>query len=222
MNSLLGKIVNHRHESSLATSFRRKRFELFLSLITPLSKPVRILDVGGEQRFWEVMGLGDHQDYQFVILNIYPPVVTRPNFRAHIGDATDLGRFSDREFDFVFSNSVIEHLGSYANQQRMAHEVRRVGKNYFVQTPNKYFPLEPHFLVPFFQFFPFKLQVALIQRFRLGWYQKIPDREEAKWHVRSHRLLTKGEMLDLFPDGHLYKEKVFGLTKSFISYGPHA
>ena len=188
-------------------------------MAAPLPKPVTILDVGGEQHFWEIMGLAGNQDYRILIVNIFSIQISYPNLDGILGDATDLHDFTDQEFDFAFSNSVIEHLGSYARQQRMAEEVQRVGKRYFVQTPNKYFPLEPHFLVPFFQFFPLSIQTTLIQNFDLGWYKKIPDRKEAFQHVCSHRLLTEGEMLALFPKGKLYREHFLGLIKSFIAYG---
>ncbi|WP_255695553.1 methyltransferase domain-containing protein [Rhodohalobacter sp. 614A] len=52
------------------------------------------------------------------------------------GDALDMHMFEDKSFDVVFSNSVIEHVGSFENQRRFADEVRRVGKAYWVQTPD--------------------------------------------------------------------------------------
>ena len=63
--------------------------------------------------------------------------------------------FKDKSFDAVFSNSVIEHVGTFEDQKMMANEVIRVTNFYFIQTPNLYFPIEPHFLVPFFQFSSF-------------------------------------------------------------------
>lgn len=48
-------------------------------------------------------------------------------------------QFKEKEFDLVFSNSVIEHVGGFQDQMKAANEIRRVGKNYFIQTPNKYF-----------------------------------------------------------------------------------
>jgi hypothetical protein len=214
------KLVDHRDRSSMAAAFRRRRFALFRSLVSPLPKPVSILDLGGEQSFWVGMGLAGNPDYSIVMLNVVPLEITHSNLRGMLGDATDLHYFADQEFELVFSNSVIEHLGSYQRQQRMADETQRVGKLYYVQTPNKFFPLEPHFLVPLYQFLPLRIQVALIQRFNLGWYKKIPERSGAIQHVRSHRLLTMREMRSLFPTGAIFCERFLGLTKSFIAYGP--
>lgn len=127
-------------------------------------------------------------------------------------------QFKDKEFDVVFSNSVIEHVGGWGNQQKMAKEIQRVGKHYFVQTPNYYFPIEPHFLLPIFQFLPVKRKVWLIQHFTLGWRPKTPDYSEAVKMVNSIRLLTKTELFYLFPKSTVLEEKFLGFTKSFILY----
>ena len=220
MNRFLRTIVDNRDEASLSAAFRRKRFALFLALIASFPRPVTILDIGGEPRFWEVMGLAGDPDFQVVLLNQKSFHGLQANLSSQVGDAVDLSRFTDCQFHAVFSNSVIEHLGSYARQQRMAAEVQRVGRCYFIQTPNRRFPLEPHYLVPFFQYFPQWLQIMLIQRFSLGWYPRIPDRDQAAQHVRSHRLLVGREMRALFPNGKLYRETVLGMVKSWIAYGP--
>ncbi|MGH7860878.1 MAG: methyltransferase domain-containing protein [Candidatus Dormibacteraceae bacterium] len=77
-----------------------------------------------------------------------------PPFQSVIGDARDLAQFQAQAFDVAFSNSVIEHVGGADDQRRMASEAMRVASHYFVQTPKHYFPIEPHFLVPGFQFMP--------------------------------------------------------------------
>lgn len=115
-------------------------------------------------------------------------------------------------FDFVFSNSVIEHVGNHQDQLRMAREVCRVGKRYFIQTPNRYFPLEPHFL-------PLGIRVWLMQNFNLGWFPKTPDRQQAREIVDGIRLLGKEDFRSLFPNAMIYEEKVLGITKSFVAYG---
>jgi hypothetical protein len=218
MGYLFSRIVDNRSESSLATAFRRQRFELFNSLLARFPVPVKVLDVGGNQRFWELMGLAGNNDIQITIVNLFPQATEYSNLHAKVGDACDLNEFENNSYEIVFSNSVIEHLGSYENQERMANEVMRLGKKYYVQTPNRFFPIEPHFLVPFFQFFPLDIQIAMVRRFNLGWYKRIPEIEKARVHILSHRLLNQAELSELFPDGSIYREKIFGLTKSFVVF----
>ena len=52
--------------------------------------------------------------------------------------------FSDKEFDWVFSNAVIEHVGDDCAQLLFLNEMMRVANNVFFTTPNKYFPIESH------------------------------------------------------------------------------
>jgi hypothetical protein len=100
----------------------------------------------------------------------------------------------------------------------MAREVKRVGMRYFVQTPNKYFPIEPHFLFPCFQFLPVPVRTWLLQHFHLGWRGRVADPQAARASVNSVRLLTRAELTDLFPEASLFEEKLLGLTKSFVVY----
>lgn len=52
--------------------------------------------------------------------------------------------FADKEFDWAFSNAVIEHVGNEAAQLTFVDELLRVASNVFFTTPNKYFPFETH------------------------------------------------------------------------------
>ena len=219
MYGWLKKIADNRESGSVATGFRLKRMEFFKKLVAPLPKPVKILDVGGTDIFWERMGLAGDGRYQIVFLNTDSmPPVRYDNLTGMSGDARDLSQFKDRSFDVVFSNSVIEHVGGPEDRIKMASEVRRVGSRYFVRTPNKWFPIEPHFLFPFFQFLPLRAKVFLLRRFHLGWYQKQPDRQKAEELARSIELLTRRDLAALFPGGAVREEKCFGLVKSFTIY----
>lgn len=220
MNAL-GWIFDNRRPDSLATRMRQRRFSLFRKLFAglPGDGPWRILDVGGTQQFWERMGLTDERLVRVVVLNLNKDAVTLPNFTAVAADARNLHMYGDGEFDIVFSNSVIEHVGGFEDQVMMAREVQRVGRRYFVQTPNRYFPIEPHFLFPYWQFLPLGWRVLLIQRFNIGWFKRRPDPREALALVSHIRLLNEAEMRQLFPNALLYKERLLGLTKSFVAYG---
>ncbi len=204
-------------QAAFARKMRKKRIALFESLISTLPRPLNILDVGGEQRFWEIVGL-IKEDTKILLFNVSASDVSYPNLVAMVGDARNMREFSDKQFQIVFSNSVIEHVGTYAHQRQMAQEVQRVGERYYVQTPNRFFPQEPHFLFPFFQFLPVSFRVFLVTHFNLGWRGKIRQRQDALQAVKEIRLLTEKELKVLFPGAKIYKEKLLGLTKSFIVY----
>ena len=217
--NFFGRFVDNRDPDSLATRMRRERFKFFLGLLHNVPRPIKILDVGGTQGFWETMGYTDVPGVQVALLNLDEQQVRYESFAGLVADATDLSEIRDDEFDVVFSNSVIEHVGDSNRQRLMAREIRRVGKRYFVQTPNYLFPIEPHFLFPGFQWLPIRARVFLIRNLNLGWMKRIPDPERARELIESVRLLRKGELLALFPGASLYEEKVIGLTKSFVVYG---
>lgn len=212
------RIADNREEQSFAVQLRRKRFAFFQSLLSQLPRPVHILDIGGTENYWKTMGLNAEDQVYITLLNLTSDNVILPHVTSIVGDARNI-KAEDDGFDIVFSNSVIEHVGDYEDQLQMANEVRRVGKRYFVQTPNKYFPLEPHFLFPFFQFLPISIRVWLLQNFNLGWFTRTPAKGKAKEIIGSIRLLGKREFSALFPNAAIYEEKVFGMTKSFVAYG---
>ena len=198
---------------------RRARFALFLSLLQELDGHVEVLDIGGTQEFWTLMTGGDPGDVRVTLLNIEHQPVTSSKFVSAVGDARAMPQFADKSFDVVFSNSVIEHVGDIRDQRRMANEVMRVGKRYFVQTPNKRFPLEPHFLFPFFQYMPAEIRAQLVHRFDIGWYKRIPSIERARDEVNSIQLLTRKRFSGLFPGASIRDEKLLGLSKSFVAFG---
>lgn len=122
------------------------------------------------------------------------------------GDARLLP-FDDDAFDVAYSNSLVEHLDP-ADRPRFAAEVRRVARRYWVQTPNRYFPIEPHVLLPGFQFLP---EGARRRLWRLGMPRGPYERIE---------LLGAAELAQLFPEALILRERFAGLTKSLIAAGP--
>jgi hypothetical protein len=157
-------------------------------------------------------------DVHITLINLGQQNTSAKNIISVAGDAREMPGFQDQSFDVVFSNSVIEHVGDFHNQQKMAGEIRRIGKRYFVQTPNRGFPMEPHFLFPFFQFLPFSTRVWIASHYKVGWYCRPNDPVAARREVEAIRLLKKRELQSLFPEAKLYQERFFGMTKSFIAY----
>ena len=204
-------------KNSLGNQFREKRFSFFLDKMNKMEKPVTIFDVGGKINFWENRGLAGNLNYKITIVNFEKEKSQYSNIKTLIGDATDLSQFFDKSFDIVHSNSVIEHLYNFNNQSKMASEIVRVGKKYIVQTPNKYFFLEPHYLLPFFQFIPDKLKYLILTKTKLSRLKKW-DKNFAKQYINEIRLLSLKEMKILFPKSKIYFEKFIGMNKSFTMH----
>ncbi|MCL5031030.1 MAG: class I SAM-dependent methyltransferase [Bacteroidetes bacterium] len=213
MRGMLQKLASSVSAKSLASSLRRKRFILFRAL-TSTNEPSTILDVGGSERFWEIQNFCN-TIHKIIILNLTKFETHYPNIASVIGDARDLSMFDDQSIDIVFSNSVIEHLETHEHQTKMANEIRRVGRRYFIQTHSYYFLLEPHFLFPFFHWLPIAIRVLLVRYLSLGWYPKFKSKDEAYQAVTKIRLLRKSEVKALFPDSIIYSEKFCGFTKSY-------
>lgn len=215
----LYSFIDNTNVNSLTHNLRLKRFELFKSTFKNLlRKKIKILDVGGTINYWENMGL-ICDNIEIHILNIKK--IKDPNYpmiKTICGDATNMSFIKDKSFDIVHSNSVIEHVGFLKDQKRMADEIIRIGKNFFVQTPNYYFPIEPHFLFLGFQWLPIKARAYLLRNFKLtlGRRSIINDYNKSLEVANSIRLLKKNEFKSMFPNSKIYPEKFFGLNKSFV------
>ena len=99
----------------------------------------------------------------------------------------------------------------------MSAAAQRVGKNHFIQTPNKYFFIEAHYILPFFQYLPKKLQYPILTQTPLSRGRKW-DKAFARQYVDEIRLLSLREMIVLFPQSKIYKEQFLGMTKSITAH----
>lgn len=210
--------ANVHDPGSFSNRMRSRRFAIFDGLVRTLPRPVRILDVGGTNEFWERRGWAGREDVLITTVNLQAEPRAHANIDPRKGNATAMPEYGDGSFDIVFSNSVIEHLFTWEAQERMASEVRRIARAYWVQTPNFWFPIEPHFLFPAWHWMPEDLRVALIRRKKFGWTEPIPDPVRAREVIREIRLLTGAEMRRLFPAATIMPERFGGLVKSWVAH----
>lgn len=211
------KLLDNTNPNSLANKFRRKRFKLFMDFIKDFPRPVKILDAGGTVNYWEQMGIAGNEEFEITIVNLeIPQNMLYNNIILAKGDVTDLSMFRDKSFDIVFSNSVIEHIPTASDKQKMADEILRTGKAYFIQTPNYYFPFEPHFLFPCFQFFPVSLKLFMLKNFSMGWFKKCENNEVALRLLENNKLLKPIELKSYFPSSKIFYEKFLLFNKSII------
>ncbi|GAB4065815.1 hypothetical protein GCM10028777_16540 [Angustibacter speluncae] len=180
-----------------------------------------VLDVGGRPETWD--RIAPHADVLVVNIN-FPPEGVPEGTRARLvlGDGRDLS-YADDQFDLAYSNAVIEHVGDLADQLRMADEMRRVGRAIWCQTPNRWFPVEPHLIGPLVHWLPERLRGSLLGWFLVrfvtawGWTHR-PDRAQVAEFVASIRLMSRREVQRAFPDCEIRTERVLGvLPKSFIA-----
>jgi len=220
MSSLFNFLASSDNPNSLGYKFRAKRLQefekLFFSHFKGVEK-IEILDVGGTAYFWQHSTLLSHPGIRITLLNLQQNETNHPALQAVQGNATDMREFEKGSFDLVFSNSVIEHLYTLEQQQKMASEIRRVGKRYFIQTPNSYFPIEAHYALPFAQYYPNAFLHFILTKTKFSRLKKW-NSAEASQYIAEIRLLNAQEMKALFPGASLLKEKVLGLTKSITAH----
>ena len=179
---------------------RRQRRDLFRRLVAPRPGE-RILDVGSGET--GLAGLEPSLDVTGTD-RVDRPEYPGPFLRA---DGRRLP-FGDGEFDVAYSNSVIEHVVEPSDRRALAEELRRVGGRYFVQTPNRWFPVEPHALLPLVHWLPRRVGRRL---WNLG-VSTDPFDETL--------LLDARELQELFPDATIVRERIGPLTKSLVAAGP--
>ncbi|MCH7408029.1 class I SAM-dependent methyltransferase [Belliella sp. DSM 111904] len=221
---ILRKIKNlldaSNNPESIGNKFRSRRFFAFEKLMQQnfnLGSPIKILDVGGAEYFWKDKNFLNEYQVEITLLNLEATDISHPRLKAIKGDATDLSEFETDTFDLVFSNSVIEHLYTFENQQKMANECMRVGKKFFIQTPNKFFPVEAHYALPFVQFLPKQLTYFLLTKTKISRFQRW-ENAVAKQYLDEIRLLSLNEVKSLFPNATIYKENFLGLSKSYVAH----
>ena len=211
---------------SSGNSFRRKRIRLLNELISDCLKrqnKCEILDIGGTFDFWHVWEREiDWTRTGVTCINLNPAhaskLRTQSKARMIKGNACSLPNISDQSYDIAFSNSVIEHVGFWRDMVAMAGEVRRVAPRYLVQTPNVWFPIEPHARTPFLHWLPEPVAYRIVMMRKCGYWGKQDTVSAAVEQIQSARLIDFRQMQELFPDARIIRERFVGVTKSLIAF----
>jgi hypothetical protein len=212
MHALRNRVVDA--PGSLGQRRRARRWEWMCEAF-PEIESLSVIDLGGTAEAWLRSPVRPALVH---VVNLEPPPTQTPAWiRTDQADACDLpSRISDSRFDLVYSNSVIEHVGGHAQRMRFAGAVHKLADRHWVQTPYRYFPIEPHWLFPGFQFLPLSVRAELSRRWPLA---HTPSRswDEGLSAAMSVELLSRAEMAFYFPDSTLRFERMAGVVKSLIA-----
>jgi ubiquinone/menaquinone biosynthesis C-methylase UbiE len=189
--------------------FRSQKCNLFFDALKPRPGD-SLLDVGGGTGILGEFGRIYRYFTVVHVVNLDPQVIEEEGLehvKCEVGDGCSLP-FPDRSFDWVFSNAVIEHVGGAFQQQRFAQEIRRVArKGYFVATPDRYFPIDPHTLLPFYQFLSPAWQ-RKVCRFSPGYLRQYAPID----------LLSVGALRALFPGATVRKTGLPIFPNNLVAY----
>jgi ubiquinone/menaquinone biosynthesis C-methylase UbiE len=188
---------------------RLQKCDLFFEALQP-RRGDSLLDVGGGTGILGEFGRIYCYFTTVHVVNLDPQVIEEKGLehvKCEVADGCSLP-FPDHSFDWVFSNAVIEHVGGGYRQQRFANEIRRVArKGYFVATPNWHFPLDPHTLLPFYQFLSPDWQ-RMVCRFSPGYLR----------HYAPIDLLSAGNLRVLFPEATVQKIGLRHFPNNLVVY----
>ena len=205
--------------SRLSLHVRRAMFQRFVALMAPTPDST-VLDLG-------VTGETGSPDANY--FEQWYPHKNRI-VCAGVEDASDLERrypgtaftrirpheplpFADGQFDILFSNAVVEHAGSRAQQRFFIREAVRVARRFFVTTPNRWFPVEMHTALPMLHYLPARVHRRVLSAIGMKY-----------WATEDHlNLLDARSLRDLFPsDGNvtIARVRLGAVVSNLIAHGP--
>ena len=207
--------------SRLSYHVRRKMFQLFMASMRPRPE-TSVLDVG-------VTSDEQHKESNyFEQFYPYPQRITcvgtedgshlttrYPGLRYQQVRPMEPLPFNDGEFDVVFSNAVVEHVGSRTDQRAFVGELCRVARAFFITTPNRWFPVEHHTGLPLLHYLPASVFRSLIHGTRYR-----------HWATEANlNMLTAGELAGLFPSdvrAEVRSVHLFGVPSNLVAFGNRA
>lgn len=204
------RLADGSRPTSLGYNARVRRAAKLLETFPGLAD-MTVLDLGGEPPFWRSFAV---RPASVTVLNLLSFDDDEPWLDTVVGDGCDPpAEVASRRYDLVISNSVIEHVGGHVQRQRFADVVHRAADRHWVQTPYRYFPVEPHWVFPAMQFLPLRLRAEVTRRWPLS-PGRADNLSEAVANAASVELLSLTEMRAYFPESSFWYERIGGLIKS--------
>lgn len=224
IKSIAKRLPNYGTLIAFGYKLRAKRIVPLLKMIELVSNEngnVNIIDIGGTEIYWNIVPRQFLEEYNVKITIVNLPGTKLPDnhglFTFIHGDGCDLSNFDTNSFHIAHSNSVIEHVGDWDKMTLFANEFKRAARRYFIQTPNYWFPIEPHCMTLFFHWLPKPTRIWFLLNFSLGHWRKAISVDDAVKMTERIRLLDKKMFCELFDDAIVTTEKLFSLPKSHVA-----
>lgn len=219
--SMVGRMGLHKLRFRLADgedswgARRRRQRAGWLAETFPDLAQMSIIDLGGRVSTW---ARAEVRPKRVHVVNLETLPTEIPDWaEVDHGDACALPvHVASRRYDLVFSNSVLEHVGGHERRVRFAEAVHSLSDAHWVQTPYRYFPIEPHWIAPGMQFLPVAARTAVARKWPLA-YTPNKTYEGALKQVLWTELVDRTQMRHYFPDSHIRTERLAGIPKSLIA-----
>lgn len=201
--------------SEVAWSARKKMFASLMEIVQPTSE-ITVLDVGvtsdrrQDSNFFEKLYPHSSKITAVGLEDAYFLEEDYPGLKYIKADGLSLP-FLDKSFDLVVSFAVIEHVGSRSNQKAFVRELCRIGKTVFITTPNRWYPIEFHTVLPLVHWLPSSWFRTILRWLGKDFFAK----EE------NLNLLDEKELRKMFPANSYTKTnhfKLFGIVSNFVFY----
>jgi len=196
--------------------YREKIFKIFLEIIKP-KKIYKVIDIGST----DVDSLSENyflHNYPFKksitcfsnqkldnLKKKYPFLIIKK------GDGRNTN-LPDNFYEIVHSNATIEHVGSFNNQIKFVRELYRISKKIiFLQTPNRYFPIDFHTLLPIVHWLPKTIHRKILRVIGLKFLSK-----ESNLNLLSIKELKVICRILKINSYSIKKIKIFGLVSNLI------
>lgn len=212
LHTLRAKLVES--PDSIGGRLRLRRWDMVRTEFPDIER-MSVIDLGGRVEAWQRAPVRPAHVH---VVNLEPPAADAPSWvEFDYADACDLpAAITSRSYDLVFSNSVIEHLGGHARRIAFADAVHALADRHWIQTPYRYFPIEPHWLFPWFQHLPVAARAYVSRRWPLV-HTRGPTSTGTLDAVMGIELLSRTELQAYFPKSRIIAERVGPLPKSIVA-----
>jgi hypothetical protein len=214
--ALTRRLTDESNPHSAASRARQRRWQLLLDAFPDLAS-MRVIDLGGLVGEWQRAPL---RPASVLVVNLFDQAgadgIETLTVDACALSPSAFGAPPGRPFDLVYSSSVLDLVGGHWRRVEFARVVGELADRHWVQTANRYFPLDAYTLFPFQPSLPLEARAWLAPRWPLG-YRRAPDRHAGVLLNLERDPLSAAALAAYFPASEIWRERVAGLTKSVIA-----